>query len=359
LHIGYVSPDFRRHTMAAFIEPILTHHDRKKVTVFAYAEVEHPDEVTERLNSLADQWRWTIGQSDQQVAELVRADGIDILIDLAGHTSGNRLRVFALRPAPVQATYLGYPNTTGLDAVDYRITDADTDPPDEPRRHTEELIRLPSGFACFAPPANAPAISPSPALQNGFITFGSIHNLAKLNDQVLDLWCSVLKATPTSRLVVSRHTLVGRVRDEFMQRFSGSGVDPNRIVLRHATDADAGFLSAFHQFDIMLDTFPWGANTTTYESLWMGVPILTLCGDRHAGRWAATIQPRLGLEEFVARSQDEFVARAVETSKHMDRLAEARRNLRERMRASPLCDGPGLCRKLEAAYRTMWERTVQ
>ena len=197
LRIGYSSPDFCRHPVASFLEPIIAQHDARRFEVYCYAEVQGHDSVTARFQTRAHAWRHTPGLSDEQVADQVRHDGIDILIDLAGHTAGNRLGVFALKPAPVQITYLGYPNTTGLSTVDYRLTDAIADPPDEPLRHTEELARLPRAF-CYMPPEYSPDVSSLPALESGGITFGSMHHLAKLNDQVLDLWCELLRALPSA-----------------------------------------------------------------------------------------------------------------------------------------------------------------
>ncbi len=231
LRIGYSSPDFCRHPVASFLEPIIAQHDARRFEVYCYAEVQGHDSVTARFQTRAHAWRHTPGLSDEQVADQVRHDGIDILIDLAGHTAGNRLGVFALKPAPVQITYLGYPNTTGLSTVDYRLTDAIADPPDEPLRHTEELARLPRAF-CYMPPEYSPDVSSLPALESGGITFGSMHHLAKLNDQVLDLWCELLRALPSARLLMVRHTLRESARDHFHQELVRRGIAPGRFELR-------------------------------------------------------------------------------------------------------------------------------
>jgi predicted O-linked N-acetylglucosamine transferase (SPINDLY family) len=356
LRVGYVSPDFRGHALAYFFEPILAHHDPRQVEAVCYAEVPFPDAMTARLRSLAHAWRSTCGLSDAAVAGLVRDDRIDILVDLAGHTANHRLRAFAHTPAPVQVTYLGYPNTTGLTAIAYRLTDAVADPPGEPVRHTEELVRLPAGFRSYAPPGDAPAVTPLPARKAGHVTFGSFHNLAKLNAGVLDLWCRVLHAIPSARLVVFRHTLTGGTRDYFDRQFTDRGVVGERVDLRHTAPAGGSYLSVFGDIDISLDALPYSGHTTACESLWMGVPFLTLCGTSHAGRMAASALTQAGMTDFIATTPAEFVALAVRLAGDLDRLAGLRARLRNRMRDSPLCDGKAFTRDLEQAYRRMWRR---
>jgi predicted O-linked N-acetylglucosamine transferase (SPINDLY family) len=276
-------------------------------------------------------------------------------VDLAGHTGG-RLGVFSRQPAPVQVTYLGYPATTGLSAVHYQLTDAVADPPGEPPCHTEELVRLPGGFCCYAPPDAAPAVAPPPSWSRGFVTFGSLHKLAKLNGDVLDLWCAVLRALPSARLLVFRDALWGRTRDYFREQFAQRGIAEDRLILGHRVGETETFLAVYRDVDILLDTFPWGGHATACEAMWMGVPVLTLLGDRHAGRMVASVLTRLGLTDLVARTPEGFVVRAVELANDPDRLACLRAGLREQMRASPLCDGPTFTRHLEAAYRELWRR---
>lgn len=352
LRVGYVSPDFRRHAVARFFEPILAHHDPAQVEVFCYAEVACPDATTERLRALAHGWRFTCGLSDAQVAEQVRADRIDLLIDLAGHTANNRLLVFARKPAPVQATFLGYPNTTGLRAIDYKLTDAVLDPPSDPVRHTETLVRLPCGLGCFQPPATAPAVSPLPAQRQGCFTLGSLHGLARINEAVLDLWSQVLHALPAARLLLRRDTLTGAVRDRLLRQFAARGIAAERLELRHAVDA-RGHLGVYDAIDLALDVFPWSGCTTTCEALWMGVPVLTLYGNRHAARLTAAVLTAVGLTETIAATPAEFVARAAALARREDHLAELRAGLRERVRAS-LCDGRRAARQMEEAYRRLW-----
>jgi protein O-GlcNAc transferase len=356
LRVGYVSPDFYYHAAARFIEPILAHHDPEQVETFCYAEVGAPDEVTAKLRALAHQWRPTLGLTDAAVVDLIRADGIDILVDLAGHTAHNRLRVFAFEPAPVQATYLGYPNTTGLRTMDYRLTDAVADPPGEPVCHTEELIRLPGCFCCYAPPAQAPDVSPLPAQTNGYVTFGSLQNLAKLNGAVLDLWCALLRAIPTARLLVFRHTLKGETEAAFREQFARRGITGARLQLRHMAEAPAGYFGVYRDVDIALDPFPWNGHTTACEALWMGVPVLALYGNRHAGRMAASVLNQVRLTGWVARTAAEYVERAVQIAQHWERLAALRAGLRDWMRQSPLCDGKTFTRGLEQIYRDLCRR---
>jgi predicted O-linked N-acetylglucosamine transferase (SPINDLY family) len=294
------------------------------------------------------------GLTDAAVAQLVRDDRIDILVDLCGHT-GCRLGVFARRPAPVQVTYLGYPNTTGLSAMDYRLTDAVADPPGEPVCHTEELVRLPGGFCCYAPPAGIPEPNPLPAQVAGFLTFGSLHKLAKLNDRVIDLWCALLRPVPSSRLLLFRDNLRGQVRDNLRRRFIERGVDEQRLVFPDGVPGH-NFLQVYHAVDIALDVFPWNGHATACESLWMGVPVLTLAGNRHAARMVASVLTQLGITDWIARTPEEYTAKAACWSGRIDELAALRSSLRERMRISPLCDGQRFTRELEAAYRQMWRR---
>lgn len=358
LRVGYVSPNLMKHPVAAFVEPILAHHDRSRVHAVCYAEVPVPDAVTARLKSLVPEWRPTFGMSDAQVAEQIRRDQIDILVDLAGHAGSSRLLVFAYKAAPVQVTYLGYPNTTGLSAIQYQLTDPLIDPPGDEAYHSEELVRLPGCFCCYAPPADAPDVGPSPAQRNGFVTFGSLHNLAKLNASVLDVWAEVLKAVPGARLLIYRHTLTGSTREELRRQLVQRGVAAECIETRSTLPSGQDHLHAYADIDISLDSFPWCGHTTACESLWMGVPMLSLYGSRRAGRMVASVLTSVGRREWIADTPAAFVARAAELAGDVPRLAELRAGLREQVRSSPLCDGAAFTRDLEAAYRTMWRRYV-
>jgi predicted O-linked N-acetylglucosamine transferase (SPINDLY family) len=355
LRIGYVSPDFRSHPVARFVEPILAQHSKADFEVFCYVDVPKGDATTNRLRGMVDLWRDTLGMADSHLAEMIRADQIDILVDLAGHTSHNRLLVFASKPAPVQVSYLGYPNTTGLAAIDYRLTDEVADPSSEPARYSEEVVRLSAGLCCFAPPLDAPPVSPLPALQTGVVTFGSLHSLAKLNASVIDLWCRILHAVSASRLLVFRDTLRGSLQDDLRRQFAQRGIAADRLDLRHAVPA-SGHLTVYDDIDIALDTFPWCGHTTACESLWMGAPMVTLYGSRHAGRMVASVLTSLGRREWIAATEQEYFDVALRLASNLDQLAEIRGKLREEMAASALCDGVKYTRALEETYRAMWKK---
>jgi len=354
LRIGYVSPDLCQHAVARYFEPVLGHHDPQRVEAFCYADVAHPDAATARLQNLAHGWRWICRLTDAQVAQSIRDDRIDILVDLAGHTANHRLGVFAHKPAPVQATWLGYLTTTGLLSVDYRITDDVLDPPGQPVRDTEELLRLPGGMCCFACPADAPAVAPLPALVRGHLTFGSMHNLFKLNGPVFDLWSEVLKALPGARLLIFRDTLTGTARERIRRQFTERGIATDRLDLRQER-CTAGYLGIYGEIDVSLDTFPVTGGVTTCESLWMGVPVLSLCGVRPLARNSAALLSRVGLTDWVVQTPAQYVALAARLENELDRLAQLRAGLRERMLAT-LCDAKRFTRVLEEAYRTMWRR---
>ena len=351
LRVGYVSPDFVEHSVAYFLEPLIAAHDREHIEVFCYAEVAKPDATTTRFRELADHWCITVGMTDAALAARIREDGIAILVDVAGHTAENRLPVFAKRPAGVQVTWLGYPNTSGLSAMDYRLTDAAADPPGEADDlHSETLLRLADGFLCYAPPADAPA----PSRDSGPLTFGSFNNLAKITPQVVETWASVLGQVPDSRLLLkSRPFADAPTRQRIADMFAGHGIEPERLDLLPHIAGTAGHLGAYARIDIGLDPFPYNGTTTTCEALWMGVPVITLFGDRHAGRVGASILSRLGLDEFVAENRESYVETAMALANDSARLTALRHNLRARMQASPLCDTPAFARQVEAAFRQM------
>lgn len=353
IRIGYVSADFRRHSVSCFLEPILAHHDRAHFEVSCYANVARPDEVTGRLKTMAT-WRDIAGLSDDEAARLVRQDRIDILVDLSGHTEGNRLLLFARKPAPVQATYLGYPNTTGLAAIDYRLTDAVADPAGEEEYHTEKLERLPQGFLCYQPAA-APAVMARPAAaEAGGITFGSFNTLAKNSPAVLRCWVAILNKVPGSRLLLKYKPLSDEgVRARIREEFGAAGLaEPEKrlVLVGHVADTEAHF-AMYNQIDVALDTFPYNGATTTCEALWMGVPVITLATDRHVGRVGASILNRLGRGDWVAASEEEYVAKAVALAQDGQERARCHQTLRNSLRNSSLMDGPAFCRALEEVYR--------
>lgn len=352
LRVGYVSADFKHHAMLRFIEPILAQHDPTAVEVYCYSEVRSPDAATLHYQKLVPKWRSICGLSDERAAEIIAEDRVDILIDLSGHTGGNRLPLFSKRPAPVQATFLGYPNTTGLSTIDYRLSDVAFDPVDDAHLSSERVVYLSRGLSCLAPIAGAPEVSALPALQNNHITFGSMHRLSKINESVLDLWSQVLRMVPNSRLLMLRDTLQGETRDEMMRRFVARGVPVSQLDLRGNMHAQ-GHLANFSEIDISFDTFPYAGGTISNESLWMGVPVITLYGDRPLARSGASLLRSIGLPELVASSRDDYVRIVVDLASDLERLAAIRAELRPRM-LSTVCDTKAYTRDLEAAYRTMW-----
>ncbi len=357
LRIGYISPDFRQHSVSYFFSPLLAAHDPAAVEVFCYADVAHPDAVTARLKSIAQHWRDISGLGDDAVYKLIHTDQIDILIDLAGHTKGNRLAVFARRAAPVQVTAIGYPAATGLGAMDYRLCDAVTDPaPDADAWAVEALVRLPSGMLSYAPP-DAPATNPLPAAADGHITFGSFNKLAKISAMTVTLWADVLKAQPASRLVIKSKPLVeAETRKRLEKAFAACGIETERLALYGWLPGDRAHLELYNTIDIALDTFPYNGTTTTCEALWMGVPVLTLAGQGHAARVGASLLSQVGLGEWIMESADEVAHQAARLGGDMAALIELRGGLRARVAASPLCDGGVHARDVEQAYRAMWQK---
>ena len=355
LRIGYVSADFRTHSVAYFIEPLFAAHDRANVEVVCYADVAHSDATTKRLRNLADRWRDIVGLRDDAVAELIRSDGVDILVDLSGHTAGNRLKVFSHKPAPVQVTFLGYPNTTGLSTIDYRITDSIADPSGQEVFSTEKLVRLPGCFLCYQPPADSPPISSLPASEKGYVTFGSFNNLAKINPKVVALWAKLLKTVPGSRLLLKNSSFTDpATRERYHSLFEEHGAPRELIDLLGHTLTSREHLALYHGMDIALDTFPYNGTTTTCEALWMGVPVITLVSTAHAGRVGASLLNAVGLTEWITAAPEQFIAIARDRASDLYGLAELRAGLRARLAASTLCDGGAFARKMEAAYREIW-----
>lgn len=354
LKLGYVSGDFRRHSVAYFFEPVLEHHDRTQFEVFCYATLENPDDVTARMEKSADHWRYVSGLTDDQLAARIAEDQIDILVDLSGHTANNRLATFARKPAPVQVSWLGYPNTTGLSAMQYRLTDGIADPPGAEAHHREQLIRLPHGFLCYRAPDDAPDVAPAPHGQNGYITFGSFNNLAKVTPDVVAVWSSILNRLPNSHLLIKARPLAdAMVYKNFLAQFEANGVDRARIVLRSRTSSMADHLSMYADMDIALDTFPYNGTTTTCEALWMGAPVVTLTGNRHAARVGASLLSRIDLADCVAVDIADYSNIAVKLATDQSRLVSLRERLRERLSTSVLCAPQTITSDIETAYRRM------
>lgn len=358
LKIGYVSPDFRRHSVSYFIEPVFAAHNKEQFEIFCYSLVPSEDEVTKRLQGYADHWRNIKEMSDEEAAELIRHDKIDIIIDLAGLTTHNRILLFALKPAPIQLSWIGYPATTGLAAMDYKIVDSYTDPPGMAEQfYTEKLIRMPESFLCYIPDKDSPEVSHLPALTSGHITFGSLNSFLKISPEVIDLWTKILGALQDSRLVMKTFSLVYKEnRDYILDMFARRDIAAERIELLSWETSMKGHLDTYNHIDIALDTFPYNGTTTTCEALWMGVPVITLTGDTHTSRVGFSLLSNIGLPKFVAKSPDEYVGIAVKLAKDLNRLRLLRERLRDMMAHSPLMDKNRFTMNLENCYRTMWEK---
>ena len=358
LKIGYFSPDFRDHVVGRNLLPILRGHDRERFEVFCYSNVQRPDNLTTQFRSLCDCWRSINDHSDQQVAELVRQDQIDILIDLALHSAHNRLLVFARKPAPVQVTWAGYPGTTGLEAIDYRLTDPYLDPPEtDDAFYSEKSFRLPDSFWCYDPAVMTAGLElgsgagPLPAMTTGTVTFGCLNNFCKVNDQVLSLWARVLNAVAGSRLILM--VPQGSARRRVLDFLGQEGIDPGRVsFVAHCSMGE--YFRIYNQIDIALDTFPYNGHTTSLDAMWMGVPVVTLVGQTVVGRAGLSQLSNLRLTELIARTADEYVDIVVKLVSDLPKLAELRSTLRRRMLSSPLTDAVRFARNIEAAYREMW-----
>ena len=356
LKIGYVSPDFRRHPVGTLILPVLAHHDHTQVEVFCYSNVARPDPLTAQTRHHADQWRDCLSHSDEQLADLIGTDGIDILIDLALHTEDSRLLTFARKPAPVQATWLGYPSTTGLSAIDYRFSDPYLDPPEEDRAafYSERTVLLDS-FWCYDPALQIPLTDRPPVEQNGFITFGCLNNSAKITDITLSLWATVMRAVEGSRLLL----LVPPVaRPRLLSTMQTLGVDSAHI---HCTDRFARdqYFEAYNRIDICLDTFPYTGHTTTLDAVWMGCPVVTLTGQTAVSRGSASILSNAGFPELIATSPRQLVQVTQNLASDRARLQSIRPALRRGLESSIVMDKAGFTRRLETVYRNLWRNYCQ
>ncbi|MGA3398780.1 MAG: tetratricopeptide repeat protein [Acetobacteraceae bacterium] len=356
LRVGYFSPDFRTHAVALFAEPLLAAHDRSQVELFCYAEVPVEDATTQRFRAMADHWRSTVGRGDAELAETVRQDGIDVLVDLAGHTAGNRLLVFARKPAPVQIEYMiGHGCTSGLSAIDAFLADDMLAPPGAEAVFTEQLVRLPRIPLAYRPPEGMPPVAPLPARAAGHVTFGYFGRTVRLNDDVVAAWSRILRAVPRSRLVLNSAPYAEPAgRDDWAGRFAAHGIGLDRLDLICTTPQPRTW-EAYGGIDIALDPFPHNAGTTTIEALWQGVPVLTLAGRPTVGRFGAAILHAVGLDHWVTNDVDAYVVRAVTAAGDLDALTKLRAELRQRMEASPLLDATGLARAIERAYRDLWD----
>lgn len=353
VRVGYISADFREHSVAYFLLPLLAHHDPEKFEVYCYYNNTYSDQMTEQLRQYASQWTEIYDLSDQAVARRIQKDRIDVLVDLSGHTADSRVLMFAHRPAPVQITWLGYPNTSGLEAMDFRIVDSVTDPQGLAETwSTEALLRMEKGFLCYAGREEVTAAERPPSLTKGHITFGSFNNLLKMNDLVFDSWARILQRVEGARLLIKNKQLDDQeIAEGVREALRSRGIEDSRVELKGKIKAKEGHLSLYNEVDIALDTFPYNGTTTTMEALWMGVPCVAYTGDRHAARVSASILRHAGLDELLADDQEGYENLAVALANDAERLKVLRLGFRERLKASPVCDAPAFARAMEKLYK--------
>jgi protein O-GlcNAc transferase len=357
LRVGYVSGDLRDHSVSFFIEPLLAHHDPRQIAVVCFDVSRYADDaVTRRLKTFGHTWRRVRDLDDDTLADTIRRERIDILVDLSGHTEMNRLLTFARKPAPVQATWLGYLGTTGLTSMDYRITDAYLDPPGQSERfHTETLYRL-QNAACFSPRGATPDVGELPALRNGYVTFGSVNQWSKVGRSVVESWCEMLRLAADARLiVVARGAHNPAYAKEIVAEFATRGIDTRRVSVRPMSSLGE-FLALFDQLDVTLDPFPYGGGTTTMHSLWMGVPVVTLAGMSAFSRNAVGPLTEVGLGDLIGKSPADYVRIAESLTRDIDRLRDIRCELRSRLLSSQIGMQESFTRQMETAFRQMWQR---
>ncbi len=351
LRIGYVSPDLREHVAARFLLPLLAQHDHQQFEIFAYSNVRIPDAMTDRLRHHCDVWRNIIGMSGSAAVDVIYNDRIDILMDLSGHTAQHALPLFACKPAPVQATWLGYPGTTGLDTIDYRFTDEFLDPPgvNDPWC-TERLIRLSRTVSCYLSTLPDPGLAPPPALANGHITFGCLNNFCKVGPSAVAVWVKILQAMPNAQLLL--HAYEGSHRQLVRAHLAQMGLDPQRV--HFVGYGGTRYLEFYQHIDIVLDPFPYTGSTTTCDALWMGVPVITLAGQTVVSRMSMALLSNVGRTSWIATSEEQYQALVLALAQDLPQLTHIRRTLRSQLQQSPLMDAPAFARDMEAAYRQMW-----
>jgi tetratricopeptide (TPR) repeat protein len=362
LRVGYVSADFRRHAVGLFLRPLLEEHDLEQFEIYCYSSVATPDSYTALFRSLAGaHWREIRGMDDGAAADLIRRDGIDILLDLGGHTGGNRLLVFARKPAPVQITWLGYVATTGLSSMDYRVTDRWADPPGMTEHlYSERLLRLAEGFWCFGAPSTAPPVTAPPCVRNGYVTFGSFNNFMKLSAPTLDLWAAILRQVEGSRLVLRHRGGADEdARAFLLSRFAALGVSADRIVIQMPIGPYRLHLSSYREVDIGLDPFPYNGGTTTTEALYMGVPVVTLAGNSFVSRMGASLLSQVGQDEWIAATPAEYCEIAARWAQSRERLPALRQALRSRVENSGLGNAKLFARRMEAGLRLAWKQWLE
>ncbi len=354
LRLGFVSADLGRHPVGNFVVKALENLRQHSVETFCYSDRIVKDDMTRRIQSAATLWRDVHGTSDEQLAMQIREDRVDILIDLAGHTAHNRLLVFARKPAPIQITWIGYEGTTGLSAMDYLIADRQLIPTGSERYYHEKLLFLPDGYLCYEPPDVAPPVGPLPLIKNGYPTFGSFNNLAKITPQVIDVWSKILRRLKTARLMLKYRGLGDpRVKQRFLDAFAAQGIELERLDLLPPSSY-GDYLATYHQVDVALDPFPFTGGATTCEALWMAVPVITYPGETFANRHSLSHLANVGLTETTATNLDEYVELAIAWASDIPRLAALRASLRERMAASPLCDGTRFAAHFVSMLQNIW-----
>jgi protein O-GlcNAc transferase len=357
LRIGYVSGDFRNHVIGRNVLPILEHHDHDRFEIHCFSTLVQHDQNTPAFVRAADKWHECATMNQAVLADRIRSEKIDILIDLTLHISGNRLMTFARKPAPVQVTWAGYPGTTGLQSIDYRITDPYLDPPGKTDQfYSEKSIRLPDSFWCYRPIPGTPAVNSLPALDAGAITFGCLNNSAKMTTAALDLWAQVLLAVPQSRLIML--AFEGSLRTDISECLSSKDIDSSRLDFVNITLPN-GHMCRYHRIDISLDPIPYTGHTSTLDSLWMGVPVVTLSGKTSVARGSVTALKNVGMNELIAYSTEEYVNIAARLASDLTFLNELRGSLRTRMQTSPLCNELKFTKDLETAYRNMWRSQLE
>ncbi len=353
LRIGFVSPDLGRHPVGYFVVGLLENLPKDDIETVVYCDCP-PDDLTARIKAASDVWHDIRGTSDEKLATMIGADVIDILIDLSGHSANNRLLVFARKPAPLQVTWAGYVGTTGLSAIDYLISDRYSTPPDEEQFYQEKVIRMADGWLCYSPPDYAPAVAAAPFRMNGYVTFGSLSNPAKINAEVVAVWAKILGGAANSRLLLKYKGIDFKTNRERLTRlFEAHAIDRSRITFEGRTP-HAEALARYNDIDIALDPFPYSGGLTTYEALWMGVPVITLAGETFASRHSLSHLSTVGLPELVAFAPDDYVRLALELADDGDRLAGLRADLRDKMANSPLCDGEKFAQGFAALMRDIW-----
>lgn len=361
IRIGYVSRDFSQHAVAYFLEPFMKHHDHRRFKIFCYSTLIEDDRYTERFRKLADCWRDIATLPERKITDIILEDKIDILVDLSGLTTGNRLDVFAKKPAPTQVTYLGHPASTGLPTIDYRLGDAVTDPAELTTSHyVEKIWILPRCFLTYSPPNDAPVVTLPPLLRTGYVTFGSFNNVAKITEEVISLWATILQSVQNSKLLMKGFAFSSiQGRSRIIEAFERCGITSERLVIIDWKTDKRNHLELYNDVDIALDPFPYNGTTTTCEALWMGVPVICLAGDRHSGRVGASLLTTLNLCALLAHSKDEYVSISVALAADSLMLSKLRHGMRERLINSALLDHAGFTRNLEQAYLDMWKLNQQ